>query len=499
MPDVYTAEPEPERMWRSPLDSSPGRPVTTLVQLQAPPKQEWMPSRYNARTVTDDGRVILWNTYTRAISVVAPRQRPTLERLLSQKGFTGKLSGLAQYLYDKGFIVQKNTDELRRFRLLFGQQHYRKDLLQLILLASEDCNFRCTYCYEEFKRGTMLPEIREGVKNLLRKRIRYLREFTVSWFGGEPLYGMDAVRDLAPFFQRVTQEHGVAYAAHMTTNGYLLTSDVADELLSWQVRDFQITLDGPAEAHDQKRKGRDGQKTFQVIYDNLRMLARRQEHFSVVVRINFDKENYPLLHDFLSLLEADFAHDQRFKVAFHAVGQWGGPNDADLAVCGDVEMRDVSTRIVALARTKGLGVRSGVLEINRPGAWVCYAARPQNFIVGADGKLMKCTIALDTEDDNIVGHITAEGDLVLDHDKLSFWTQPAFETDPLCQNCYILPTCQGMACPLERLHSGKRACCATKKQLRTELLAALERPGHGVTIGEGPLCESAGATVTSRV
>src|SRR3712207_7092344 len=32
------------------------------------------------------------------------------------------------------------------------------------LLASEDCNFRCTYCYEDFARGTMQPEVREGIK-----------------------------------------------------------------------------------------------------------------------------------------------------------------------------------------------------------------------------------------------------------------------------------------------------------------------------------------------
>ena len=137
-----------------------------------------------------------------------------------------------------------------------------------------------------------------------------------------------------------------------------------------------------------------------------------------------------------------------------------------------------------MAKSKGLAVRGGVLEINRPGAWVCYAARPYNFIVGADGKLMKCTIALDKEDENIVGHLTPQGDLVIDPDKLSAWTQPAFETDALCQKCYILPSCQGMACPLERMHTGQRSCCYTKKQLHNELLTALEKPGRRVRFGE---------------
>ena len=86
-----------------------------------------------------------------------------------------------------------------------------------------------------------------------------------------------------------------------------------------------------------------------------------------------------------------------------------------------------------------------------------------------------------------VGHLTAEGELILDQDKLSLWTQPAFEDDLLCQKCYILPTCQGMACPLDRIRTGERACCYTKKQLRRELLSALERPGRSARVHKGRL------------
>ena len=97
----------------SPLDNTPEAPAA-LVQLKPPPGNEWVPSRFNARTVADDGRIILWNTFTQAVSVVEARHRDALEQYLSQKGFKQRLSGLAQYLYDRGYIVQKGTDELRR-------------------------------------------------------------------------------------------------------------------------------------------------------------------------------------------------------------------------------------------------------------------------------------------------------------------------------------------------------------------------------------------------
>ena len=54
-----------------------------LVQIRLPVRQEWVPSRYNARTVHPDGRLILWNTYTGAISVFTPEQRAPIDIALS--------------------------------------------------------------------------------------------------------------------------------------------------------------------------------------------------------------------------------------------------------------------------------------------------------------------------------------------------------------------------------------------------------------------------------
>ena len=463
-----------DSMIASPLDRTPQTPEAVPLRfIRSAPQKEWVPSRFNARTITDDGRMILWNTYTTAISVFESKHRPALESYLRRTGSTGELSVLGQYLYDRGFIIEKDTDEMRRFRLLFGQQHYRTDLLELILLASEDCNFRCTYCYEDFKRGTMLPEVRQGVKNLVLKRVPQLTTLHTSWFGGEPLYGIDAIRDLAPFFVKVANDNNIALRGHMTTNAYLLTPDVAEELLSWSVDNFQITLDGPAETHDKKRIGRDGQPTFHTIYDNLRSLSKRPEPFVVSIRVNYDRDNYPHLESFLDALQKDFAADPRFVVRFRAVMKWGGSNDESLDICGVEQQQDVQRRITKLAMDKGFRVTDGIKDVNRPGRSVCYAARPFNFIVGADGKLMKCTIVLDKEDHNIVGRLSPDGEITLNPDRFARWTEAAFENDNTCRSCYILPVCQGIECPLVRINTGERACCHTKSDLKESMLQVL--------------------------
>lgn len=456
-----------DRLLESPLEAS--HAVRDLVQLKPPEKiNRWIPSRFNARSTADDGSLILWNTYTGAISVFRAEQSDMIKAVLRKEGFAGELKGVAKYLKERGFIVSEGTNEYRRFQYLFGNQHYRDDIMELILLASEDCNFRCVYCYEEFPRGTMAPSVRQGVKSLVEKRIKKLKRLGISWFGGEPLYGYKAVQDLAPFFHEITEKHSVEYTCQMTTNAYLLTPDISEQLVNWRVLSYQITIDGLPEHHDRKRPTRDGGSTFDRIFSNLRAMRRIDREFLVKIRVNYDRENSPHLEDLLVLIEKEFKGDQRFTLGFHGVGKWGGPNDAELNVCG-TEGKEVRNRLDKSAIEKGLSV-GNLAQGNLPGNGVCYAARPFNFIVGADGKLMKCTVSLDKDDNNVVGRIGDDGEMELDIEKLARWVEPVFESDLLCQKCYLLPSCQGMSCPLIRFENGQSPCAATvKPNLRNEM------------------------------
>ena len=458
----------------SPLDSLEA-PQLDLVQIKPlATKLQWEASKYNLRTTAQDGSYVLWNSYSGAICVIKPEQRPGVQALLKE-GYTGEPKGVVKYLSDNGFMVPKGTNEYRKVQLAFGQQHYRQNIFELILLASEDCNFRCNYCYEDFARGTMLPSVREGVKKLVERKAPFLQQLTVGWFGGEPLYGFQAMEDLGPFFTEIAEKHSLHYASHITSNGYLLTPDVAEKLLAWRVTDYQITIDGMREQHDKKRPARDGSGTFDQIISNLIEFKKRPERFRVRIRVNYDRENYPHLEELLSLLEKEFAGDDRFGVAFHGVGRWGGPNDQDLDVCGVDEQRKVQQQLSQSAQDKGFRPGGTVRDRNSLGRNVCYAARPYNFIVGADGKLMKCTIVLDKEDHNIVGQLMPNGDMVLNADNYALWTEPAFQSDTGCQKCAILPTCQGISCPLIRIEHNKSPCAATpKKNIRNELLLAME-------------------------
>src|SRR6478672_13065297 len=93
----------------------------------------WVPSRYNIRATTEEGRLVLWNSFKGTMSVFAAGQAQTIEALLTRKGIEARPEGIVKYLFDRGFLVKDGTNEYRRIQLGFGQQQYRHDTLQLIL------------------------------------------------------------------------------------------------------------------------------------------------------------------------------------------------------------------------------------------------------------------------------------------------------------------------------------------------------------------------------
>ena len=69
--------------------------------------------------------------------------------------------------------------------------------LHLIILPTEQCNFRCKYCYEDFKVGKMAKFCVEGINKLISQRLPNTSNLTISWFGGEPLLALDIISNIS--------------------------------------------------------------------------------------------------------------------------------------------------------------------------------------------------------------------------------------------------------------------------------------------------------------
>ncbi|MET9293179.1 radical SAM protein [Streptomyces sp. NPDC003077] len=302
--------------------------------------------------------------------------------------------------------------------------------MHLILLPTEQCNFRCTYCYEQFPVARMRPTVIRGVKALMARRAGALRFLELGWFGGEPLLAKPVVLDVSAYAQELARRNpGLVYAGSMTTNAYLLTEPVARELVAVGVRSFHISLDGPEDVHDQSRLRINGQGSFRRIWTNLQAIADSDLECSVILRIHYSPETYLRLDPLIDQINDAFGDDTRFSVYFKDIERLGGEGDDAIRLFSEDANHDIQA-----ALNSKLRMTDRVYSEARNGVYICYASRANSLIVRHDGSLGKCTVAL-YDERNTVGKISEDGSLVIDHDRFRPWLVGLSTLDPADLGC----------------------------------------------------------------
>jgi uncharacterized protein len=289
----------------------------------------------------------------------------------------------------------------------------------LILLPTERCNFRCTYCYEDFSVGRMQPPLVNGVKRLISNRIPHLQFLVLSWFGGEPLLALDTVLDIGTHAHKLCMAHGARFSANTTTNGYLLTADLLAQLLSISHREHQITLDGDEEWHDRTRVLANHKPTFSKIWSNLVSYKKVAGDWQVLLRLHVHGDNIESVKRLHKQVTRELLDDPRFSVFFHKISLLGNMPIKE-------KILDQRRYLEALAYiTDGSSVsraaNSGISEEHLEG-YICYAAKPNTLMIRANGRLGKCTVAL-YDDRNDIGRLKEDGTLEISNEKLRIWME----------------------------------------------------------------------------
>lgn len=137
-----------------------------------------------------------------------------------QNGFVGTPSGPLAELTLTGFFVKDDLDELALAASVRKRQVEKTDALELSLLPTEKCNFRCVYCYESFLKGKMQRGVIDGIVAYVRRRSSKLATLQIGWFGGEPLTAPDVIAEVGARLQAICSESGTRYTSSIVTNGY---------------------------------------------------------------------------------------------------------------------------------------------------------------------------------------------------------------------------------------------------------------------------------------
>ena len=174
------------------------------------------------------------------------------------------------------------------------------------------CNLDCKYCFylekEKMYPGENSWRMSDAV---LEKYIReYIRsqpvaEINFAWQGGEPtLLGVDFFRKAIALQKKFADGKIISNA--IQTNGTLL-DDEWGEFLAANKFLVGLSIDGPAELHDQYRVDKRQQPTFERVMRGLEFLKKHRVDFNTLTVVNRANSQSPLeVYRFLKSIGSEF-------------------------------------------------------------------------------------------------------------------------------------------------------------------------------------------------
>lgn len=346
---------------------------------------------------------------------------------------------LTNLLIKHGFVIPTHVNEDLVLKKMFLEKINAQELL-LVILPTEQCNFRCVYCYELFERTKLSSLNINEIKRWVETNIVKFSGVRVSWFGGEPLLAMSIIEELSEFFIQCCKINRIPYYSSITTNGYLLTRENWSKLKKCHITDIQLTIDGLLETHNKQRCLITGEDTWVTIMNNLYYFrdSIKTRTIRIMLRTNITKDIYEQRYQYLSFLQENFSDDDRFHFFFHLVMDWGNIKDNKIkeGFCSENELY----QMMELAAEKGLKmpvIRSFLYPFSR----VCFAAKRNAFVITSEGALRKCTQRLYDDQRNYLGLIKERNNIVGNR-------EINCDLSVECTNCKMSPTCMGMVCPM---------------------------------------------------
>jgi uncharacterized protein len=192
----------------------------------------------------------------------------------------------------------------------------------LLVNVAQICNLKCSYCaaggdgsFGEPMVHVDLEKIYEQIRTLLHD-VRAGEEFTLTFFGGEPLLALENIRRLARFTRLQVAGRGVRLQFRLVTNATLISAKVV-ELLTELNCHITISIDGPPEINNNSRKTKGGKGSTEMTLRGLQQLLPtevRSRLGSLTAASVFGKHHTDTLSTYQFLRQFNFDH-YRFDFA----------------------------------------------------------------------------------------------------------------------------------------------------------------------------------------
>ena len=360
-------------------------------------------------------------------------------------------------LKSKMLLIDEKTDENLLLRTVYEESIVRStNALEIMLIVTKQCNFRCTYCGQPHENKIMSWATYSGVLMFIRNEVakHKYQKVKITFFGGEPLLEIQNILAFLEKVKELSKELSIEYEAGMSTNGYLLTPQNYDALSSLNCTKYQISVDGMAYTHDRTRPLASGGETWERIINNLKYMITTPDYFSVTLRTNFNMDVAESMIEFYKFVQ-DHINDKRIHIYFETIKDQG--NKDTPRILNAIEGMMLNIDLTEIVREHGLDCINTTIR-TKPCSMICYASKPNFFIFDEDRKIKKCSYDLNAED-NIIGELDDNGVAHIAFERYGRWAYSDYLLLDNCRKCKALPLCLGKRCPRNLVIAGKRMMC----------------------------------------
>lgn len=368
----------------------------------------------------------LYETKCKIITHISPDQW--------EKNINNLETRVLSLLLDKNIIVPIDKDEELLNQYYCYKKLYNNNNLKVQIILGHQCNFDCSYCWQEHTSDCNLSEdaIMKFPK-FLDSQLQMRKMVNIDWIGGEPLLYKKTIDKLSEQCILIAEKHHCNYSAAMTTNGFLLDDNMQKNMIYHnKVNCFMITLDGIEETHNLFRPQKGGKGSFSVVKENIcNLLVNKPRYVSVIVRINISPE---LIGYEKEIADVFKGLPKLRNVIFLAVPTVD-PEKNEIKISFD-EYFDFCIKM------KGYGVLIRPVYSLKFMSGVCSSAYDNFYSYNRNGIIKKC----------VQGDIELPIDEFYQNQKrytnISLWMKPQKLLE--CAECKLLPMCQGLVCPVRK-------------------------------------------------
>ena len=346
-----------------------------------------------------------------------------------------------EWLIKNSIIFDSDKDdELLVSRYISDKLKY-SDVFSFTDAYSFNCNMHCVYCFEEGINNDPSTTYKDRIKEIDQLVILFgekVDAIDYVFYGGEPLLYKEYIDKVSSHLIRKYSRKKIVFS--FFSNGTLIDDNFVNLCKKYNFESIKITLDGPKEIHDSRRKMKNSSSSYSIIINNIKRLLY-ETNTNIIINTVIDENNYTeyctLADELINEFE-DFITSKQPRITFN-IGLLCKPLNTNSYTSKNVESIYNNYKVyyneLTLLIKKGATCSSPFYSPH------CTNSREKSFIIAPNGNIYKCVAGIMT-DKFLIG---TKEDLKKDAMKVLKNNSLQIESshNVMCQKCEFLLMCNG--------------------------------------------------------